>query len=68
MWVNELRLVDVDNSKGRAYSVSTSLKLADIGNIAFSYTDVDPNFHQLESQFGSRTTNRNWAISIKFRS
>ena len=66
VWVNELRLVDVDNSKGRAYSVSTSLKLADIGNIAFSYTDVDPNFHQLESQFGSRTTNRNWAISANF--
>ena len=66
VWVNELRLIDVDNSKGRAYSVSTSLKLADIGSVSFSYTDIDPNFHQLESQFGSRTTNRNWTISSGF--
>ena len=46
--------------------MSTSLKLADIGNIQFSYTDVDPYFHQLESQFGSRTTNRNWTIQSSF--
>ena len=66
VWVNELRLIDVDNSKGRAYSVSTSLKLADIGSVSFSYTDIDPNFHQLESQFGSRTTSRNWTIQSNF--
>ncbi len=66
VWVNELRLADVDDSKGRAYSVSTTLKLADIGNIAFTYSDVDPNFHQLEAQFGSRMTNRNWNLSSNF--
>ncbi|HTY10718.1 MAG TPA: cell surface protein SprA [Bacteroidota bacterium] len=66
VWVNELRLVDVDNSKGRAYSVSGSVKLADIGSVSFSYTDIDPNFHQLESQFGSRTTTRNWGINSSF--
>ncbi len=66
VWVNELRLIDVDNSKGRAYTVSTSLKLADIGSVSFAYTDIDPNFHQLESQFGSRTTSRNWTLQSNF--
>ncbi len=66
VWVNELRLCNVDNTPGRAYSVSSTLKLADIGNVSFSYTNVDPNFHQLEAQFGSRTTNRNWTLSTNF--
>ncbi|MGA9408103.1 MAG: cell surface protein SprA [Bacteroidota bacterium] len=66
VWVNELRLLDADNTPGKAYSVTTALKLADIGNISFSYTDVDPNFHQLESQFGSRSTNRNWSLNSNF--
>ena len=66
VWVNELRLCHVDNTPGRAYNVTSTVKLADIGSVAFSYTDVDPNFHQLESQFGSRTTNRNWTLATNF--
>ena len=63
IWVNELRLSDVDDSKGWAYSFSTSVRLADLGAMAFSYSEVDPNFHQLESRFGNRSTSRNWTFS-----
>jgi cell surface protein SprA len=63
IWVNELRLSDVDDSKGWAYSVSTSVKLADLGAMAFSFSEVDPNFHQLEARFGNRSTSRNWTFS-----
>jgi len=63
LWADELRLSDVDDSKGWAYRFDTGLKLADVGNIAFSYTDRDPNFHGLEERFGSRTTSRNWTLS-----
>lgn len=63
IWVNELRLSDVDDSKGWAYSFSTTVRLADIGSAAFSLSEVDPNFHQLESRFGNRATSRNWTFS-----
>ncbi len=63
VWINELRLSDVDDTPGWAYSFSTSVKFADIGSAAFSFSRVDPNFHSLESRFGSRSTNKSWALS-----
>lgn len=66
VWVNELRLSDVDDTPGWAYSVSTNVKLADFGTMAFSYSQVDPNFHSLESRFGSRVTSTSWNLSSSF--
>ncbi|MHB1050429.1 MAG: T9SS outer membrane translocon Sov/SprA [Bacteroidota bacterium] len=63
VWVNELRLADVDDTPGWAYSVSTNLKLADLGSIAFTYSQVDPFFHNLESRFGSRVTSKTWNVA-----
>ncbi|MFZ4618981.1 MAG: cell surface protein SprA [Bacteroidota bacterium] len=66
VWVNELRLADVDDTPGWAYSVSTSVKLADFGTMAFNYSKVDPYFHSLESRFGSRVTSTSWNFSSSF--
>lgn len=66
VWFDELRLVSVDNSRGWAYKFDTQVKLADFGSVAASYQKVDPNFHSLESQFGSRTTSTTWALSTSF--
>jgi cell surface protein SprA len=66
IWVNELRLADVDDTPGWAYSFSTSLKLADFGAIQFGYSRVDPNFHTLEARFGSRVTSTSWNVSSSF--
>nr|MBP6672512.1 cell surface protein SprA [Bacteroidota bacterium] len=66
VWVNELRLADVDDTPGWAYSVSTTVKLADFGTMAFNYSKVDPYFHNLESRFGSRVTSTNWNFSSSF--
>ena len=66
VWADELRLTDVDNAKGAAYRFDTGLKLADLGNVAFSYMNRDPNFHGLEDHFGSRTTTLNWTLSANF--
>ncbi|MBF8248312.1 MAG: gliding motility-related protein, partial [Bacteroidetes bacterium] len=63
VWVNELRLTDVDNAPGWAYRFDTGLKLADIGSVAFSVVNRDPNFHGLEEHFGSRLTSKNWTLS-----
>ncbi|MDH4069369.1 MAG: cell surface protein SprA [Ignavibacteria bacterium] len=64
VWVNELRLVDVDDTPGLAYRFDSQLKLADIGTASFNYSQVDPSFHKLEQRFGSRATSTNWGASV----
>ncbi len=66
VWLDELRLADPDNTPGWAYSVSSQIALADIGSLSFNYQQVDPFFHQLESQFGSRIDSRTWGLSANF--
>jgi cell surface protein SprA len=66
LWVDELRLTDVDNTHGWAYKVDANIKLADIGNIGFSFSKRDPFFHGLEEQFGTLNTNRVWSLSTSF--
>jgi hypothetical protein len=66
LWANELRLTDVDNTPGWAYKFDAKISLADIGSIAFSLTETNPFFHQLEVPFGSRNTSRSWNISTAF--
>ena len=63
VWFNELRLIGVDDSKGFAWRMDSQLKLADVGNVGFNYSRVDPNFHTLEQRFGSRQTTTNWGLS-----
>lgn len=64
VWINELRLVGVDDEPGAAFRIDTQLKLADLGDVTFNYVKVDPQFHGLEQRFGSRTTNINWGVGI----
>jgi len=66
VWVNEMRLIDVDNTPGWAYRVSSSINLADFGTVRFNMSQTDPNFHRLDRQFGSRQTNRNWEMGASF--
>jgi cell surface protein SprA len=66
LWANELRLTDVDNTPGWAYKFDAKMSLADIGSIAFSLTETNPFFHQLEVPFGSRSMSRSWNISTSF--
>ncbi|HYQ87251.1 MAG TPA: cell surface protein SprA [Bacteroidota bacterium] len=63
IWVNELRLTDVDNSKGFAYRFDTQVKLADLGGVSFNYSKTDPFFHGLDQRFGGQTTQVNWGVN-----
>ncbi len=63
VWVNELRLTDVDDTPGWAYRVETAIQLADISTISFSMSERDPFFHGLEDRFGNRNENRNWTLN-----
>ncbi len=66
VWVDELRLAHADNTPGLAYLVTSSLQLADLGSVNFNFTSIDPYFHSLTSQFGSRNATRSWSISGSF--
>lgn len=63
VWVNELRVVGADDSPGWAYSMSSSVKLADFATVSFNLSKKDPYFHRLSDRFGSRIDQSNWSIS-----
>jgi cell surface protein SprA len=63
LWVDELRVIGADNTKGWAYSAATTLKLADLVTLNYNISHTDPYFHKLSEQFGSRTESDNWGIS-----
>ncbi len=63
IWVDVLRLTNVNNTPGLAYQLSSSLQLADLGSISFNYTSISPYFHSLTTQFGNLNAQLNWGIS-----
>jgi len=63
VWINEMRVVDVDDSPGGAYRFNTELKLADFANASFNYSYTDPNFHGIDVAFGDRVTRKSWAVN-----
>jgi cell surface protein SprA len=63
VWVNELRLTDVNNAKGYAYHFDTQVKLADLGGVSFNYAKTDPNFHALDQSFGNQNTTVSWGVN-----
>ncbi|HLB00434.1 MAG TPA: cell surface protein SprA [Bacteroidota bacterium] len=66
IWLNELRLVDVDNTPGLAYRYDAQVKLADFGNFSFNFAQSDPSFHALADRFGNQMTNISWALNANF--
>ena len=63
VWVNELRVIGAEDTPGWAYSMATSIKMADLLSVNFNMSQTDPYFHRLADRFGSRVDSRNWAAS-----
>ncbi len=63
VWVNELRVIDADDSPGWAYSVNSNIKLADFMNVNFTMSQRNPYFHRLQDRFGTRVESTNWSVS-----
>jgi len=63
VWVNELRVIGAEDTPGWAYSMSTSIKMADLLSVNFNMSRTDPYFHRLADRFGSRVESKNWAAS-----
>jgi cell surface protein SprA len=66
VWVDELRVIGADDTKGYAYTASASLKFADFMTINFNYSHQDPFFHRLADRFGSRVESNSWGFSADF--
>jgi len=63
VWINELRVIGADDTPGWAYSIATSLKLADLMTLNFNFSKIDPYFHRLNDRFGSRVDTKNWSFA-----
>ena len=62
VWVDELRLLSPENSNDWAGIATFSANLADLGTINASFSNYEPNFHQLEERYGNRSQTRDWNI------
>jgi hypothetical protein len=63
VWFDELRVLKTNDKSGYAYTFNAALKMADLGNLNFNFSKVDPNFHALEDRFGSLNLSTNWELS-----
>ncbi len=64
LWINELRVLGADDTKGWAYRANASLKLADLISANFNMSQTDPYFHKLNERFGRRVDSKNWGASV----
>jgi cell surface protein SprA len=63
IWLNELRVLDADNTPGWAMSGNASLMFADLLRVSANYTKTDPYFHKLADRFGTRDDRSGWGVS-----
>lgn len=66
IWVNELRVVEAEQTPGWAYSANATLKLADLMNVSINANQTNPYFHKLSDRFGSREDNLSWGMNVFF--
>ena len=66
VWVNELRVLEAEQTPGWAYSANASLQLADLMRINVNASQTNPFFHKISDRFGSREDNLNWGMSVDF--
>ena len=64
VWVNELRLVDFDESTGWAANARATIKLADFANISLSGSIKTPGFGALEQKINNRSRETTKSIDV----
>ena len=52
IWIDELRVSEIDREGGIAARGSATLKIADLGSMNFSITKQDADFHQIQDKIG----------------
>ncbi len=56
IWIDELRVTDVERDQGSAMRLMADLTVADVGNVRAQWEVVDSDFRRIEDQFGSGST------------
>ncbi len=64
VWFNEIRVLKVNDNNGYAMNINTNLKVADLADINFNFSKIDPYFHALDTRTGSRLTGVNWDFNF----
>ncbi|MCF7885198.1 MAG: cell surface protein SprA [Candidatus Marinimicrobia bacterium] len=67
VWVDELRVTDVNKEPGMAMRSKLNVALADVGNINLNYSRQDANFHRVEQKAPSNTNGLNNTNRISIR-
>jgi cell surface protein SprA len=65
IWLDELRLIDAEDSRDMAALTTATLKLADLGSINASFNIKEGNFHQIEERFGDRNNRGEFAVAMQ---
>lgn len=66
IWIDELRVIDIDNTPGWSYRTSISLRLSDLMDVSFNYNRTNPNFRGLTSRVmnsASRNDINSWSVN-----
>lgn len=66
IWINELRVIEAEQTPGWAYSANASLNIADLFSVSVTSNQRNPYFHGLADRFGSRDDSKNWSSSVDF--
>lgn len=66
VWINELRVLEAEQTPGWAYSANAGLQFADLMRISGNISQTNPYFHRLAERFGSREDRLNWGVAIDF--
>ncbi len=67
IWIDELRVTDVERDKGSAMRLRADLTLADVGSFRAQWEVTDANFRRIEDQYGSGMNNerQSYRFSLK---
>ncbi len=64
IWINELRVLQAEDTPGWAYSASSTVTFADLLTVNANISQTDPYFHRLADRFGSRVDRSSWGVSL----
>lgn len=65
IWMDELRVTDVEQEIATAATVSASMQFADLGDVSVKLEKRDADFHDAQTQFGSGSNSIGATISGK---
>lgn len=65
VWIDELRVSEVDRAPGKAYRANINLDLSGIGTISTSYSRREADFHTINEKFGSLQNTNSFALYLR---